>query len=133
MDLFLILFYIVTPTEAYISNLKMYTCQFQNQINDFHERLNANISPDWKLETDPFAINFQPYEQISALRMLADTDNEDIQKIMKVFSALCFEVDDLERIVCINRPLSICSEIMYYYYYLLYIGQIKNVSTTVNL
>ena len=94
------LFTLVSPTDSYLSNLRTFTCEYQNNIREFHTRLNANLSEEWTLENDPFAIQFQPYEQISPIRMLADTDNVVLEKVMKVFSALCFETDDLERIVC---------------------------------
>ena len=102
--LFFIFFFcwlpLVSPTDSYLSNLRTFTCEYQNNIREFHTRLNANLSEEWTLENDPFAIQFQPYEQISPIRMLADTDNVVLEKVMKVFSALCFETDDLERIVC---------------------------------
>ena len=97
---FSLLLLLVSPSDNLLLNMKRFTCEYQNTTKDFLDRLNANLTEEWTLETDPFAIQFQPYEQISSIRMLSDTDNVALEKVIKVFSALCFETDDLERIVC---------------------------------
>lgn len=89
----------MTPSESYLLSLKNFTMEYQNKIKDLHDSINANLNSNWSLESDPFAIDCQPYDQLSTLRMLTDTDNEVFEKIMKVFVALCFEAEDLERIV----------------------------------
>lgn len=63
-----------------------------------HDRMYSSACDDWTLETAPFTIDYQPFEQISTLKMLTDTDNLVFEKVMKVFVDLVFEVDDLERI-----------------------------------
>lgn len=91
---------IVSPSDAYLANLKTFSTEYQNEIKEIHDRINASMCEDWTIESDPYAVDFQPYEQISTLRMLSETDNVVLEKIMKVFVDLCFETDDLERIVC---------------------------------
>jgi hypothetical protein len=65
-----------------------------------YERINATAAENWNWERgEPFGFDYDPYEQISVLHMISDTDNDFFERVMKVFVDLVLEAEEVIKTV----------------------------------
>ncbi|KAJ4462623.1 putative WASH complex subunit 4 [Paratrimastix pyriformis] len=87
----------VPPAEQYIDALKSFVTSHHEQVQNIHETLEAFASQHWDMTVDPLSLALTPYEQIPIMDIISDTDNDLLERVMKVFSALAFEIKELEK------------------------------------
>ncbi|KAA6379640.1 MAG: putative WASH complex subunit 4 [Streblomastix strix] len=85
------------PDEVHLLKFRTFTNQFKHDIHNLHNILNSSASDDWDSVYFPFQLDLRPFEQYSVLRMITETENETLERIIKVFTDLAIETDMLEK------------------------------------
>jgi WASH complex subunit 7 len=77
--------------EKELRNYENFLKEYTEQLNGIEEALDDTLGEAWDFTLDPIGLQTTPYENAS-LKDLIRTDHKLLNKVVTVFSALCFEI-----------------------------------------
>eukprot|EP01006_Ploeotia_vitrea_P049070 TRINITY_DN67306_c3_g4_i3.p1 TRINITY_DN67306_c3_g4~~TRINITY_DN67306_c3_g4_i3.p1 ORF type:complete len:1284 (+),score=789.38 TRINITY_DN67306_c3_g4_i3:263-4114(+) len=83
------------PAEDLVGEMARFVKTYEKTLHDMQEAVSETMSETWDAMNDPIMLLMAPYDRDVLMKMIS-TDNQQLNKVVKVFAALRQEIDVLE-------------------------------------